>query len=284
MAEKIKGIIQIIHGMSEHKGRYLHFFKYFTERGYLVFLHEHLHHGNNVAAKEELGIFQSDFPILIKEQKAYTEKLKKDYPDIPFFIFGHSMGSFIAQEHMKTCWNEIDGYIFCGSCYKQPFLWKAGEIASYLLDKIYRNRRAYIIKKLVFLNSNSKTRSEYYYNENSWLSRDVEEVKRYCNDKLCDFTYSSTFYTTFFKFLNSLYSENSFKNISKKLPIMIISGDMDPVGKFGKGVIELEKFYNRIGFEDVTCHLYKNARHELHNEINRDEVFSDIEKWLETKI
>lgn len=87
------------------------------------------------------------------------------------------MGSFIAQEHMKSCWSKIDGYILCGSCYKQPFLWKAGEIASYLLDKLYRNRRAYIIKKLVFLNSNSKTRSEYYYNENSWLSRDIEEVK-----------------------------------------------------------------------------------------------------------
>lgn len=77
MTKSIKGIIQVIHGMSEHEGRYTHFFKYFTERGYLVFLHEHLHHGSNITAKDELGIFQSDFPTLIKEQAAYTRKIKK---------------------------------------------------------------------------------------------------------------------------------------------------------------------------------------------------------------
>lgn len=276
----IKGIIQIIHGMSEHKDRYKHLFKYFSNRGYLVTIKEHLHHGHNNTFQEKIGIFENDFQQLIIDQVNYTKELKEVYPNTPIYIFGHSMGSFIAQEHMKQCYNIVNGYILCGSCYKTPFLWKLAEYLSFFMNKIYKNKRAYFIKKLVFLNSNSKVKSEYYYNENSWLSRDIEEVKTYCNDDLCDFTYSSSFYSDFFYFLNRLYLPTSFEKINRDLPIYIISGDMDPVGRYGKGVIQLKKFYERLNFKNVQYKLYPNARHELHNEINRDEVFFNIEKWL----
>ena len=276
----VKGIIQIIHGMSEHKNRYKHLFKYFSDRGYLVALKEHLHHGYNNIDQEKIGIFENDFEQLIKDQVNYTKELKESYPNTPIYIFGHSMGSFIAQEHMKHCFDIVDGYIFCGSCYKTPFLWKLAEYLSFFMNKIYKNRRAHLVKKLVFLNSNDKAKSEYYYNENSWLSRDIEEVKTYCNDDLCDFTYSSSFYSDFFCFLNRLYLPTSFKDINRDLPIYIISGDMDPVGRYGKGVTQLKEFYKRLNFKNVQCKLYPNARHELHNEINRDEVFFYIEKWL----
>lgn len=278
--EHIKGIIQIIHGMSEHKDRYKHLFKYFSERGYLVVLKEHLHHGHNNIDQKKIGIFENDFNQLIIDQVNYTKELKKLYPETPIYILGHSMGSFIAQEHLKLCYNIVDGYIICGSCYKTPFLWKLAEYLSFFMNKIYKNKRAYFIKKLVFLNSNSKVKSEYFYNENSWLSRDIEEVKTYCNDDLCDFTYSSSFYSDFFYFLNRLYLPTSFEKINRDLPIYIISGDMDPVGRYGKGVIQLKKFYERLNFKNVQYKLYPNARHELHNEINRDEVFFNIEKWL----
>lgn len=278
--EHIKGIIQIIHGMSEHKDRYKHLFKYFSERGYLVVLKEHLHHGHNNIDQKKIGIFENDFNQLIIDQVNYTKELKKLYLETPIYILGHSMGSFIAQEHLKLCYNIVDGYIICGSCYKTPFLWKLAEYLSFFMNKIYKNKRAYFIKKLVFLNSNSKVKSEYFYNENSWLSRDIEEVKTYCNDDLCDFTYSSSFYSDFFYFLNRLYLPTSFEKINRDLPIYIISGDMDPVGRYGKGVIQLKEFYERLNFKNVQYKLYPNARHELHNEINRDEVFFNIEKWL----
>ncbi|MDY3059703.1 MAG: alpha/beta fold hydrolase [Fusobacterium sp.] len=278
--EHIKGIIQIIHGMSEHKDRYKHLFKYFSERGYLVVLKEHLHHGHNNIDQKKIGIFENDFNQLIIDQVNYTKELKKLYLETPIYILGHSMGSFIAQEHLKLCYNIVDGYIICGSCYKTPFLWKLAEYLSFFMNKIYKNKRAYFIKKLVFLNSNSKVKSEYFYNENSWLSRDIEEVKTYCNDDLCDFTYSSSFYSDFFYFLNRLYLPTSFEKINRDLPIYIISGDMDPVGRYGKGVIQLNNFYKKLNFTNVQYKLYPNARHELHNEINRDEVFFNIEKWL----
>ena len=276
----VKGIIQIIHGMSEHKNRYKHLFKYFSDRGYLVALKEHLHHGYNNIDQEKIGIFENDFNQLIEDQVNYTKELKESYPNTPIYIFGHSMGSFIAQEHMKHCFDIVDGDIFCGSCYKTPFLWKLAEYLSFFMNKIYKNRRAHLVKKLVFLNSNDKAKSEYYYNENSWLSRDIEEVKTYCNDDLCDFTYSSSFYSDFFYFLNRLYLPTSFKDINRDLPIYIISGDMDPVGRYGKGVTQLKEFYERLNFKNVQYKLYPNARHELHNEINRDEVFFNIEKRL----
>ncbi len=279
MKKNIKGIIQIIHGMSEHEGRYSHFFKYFEERGYKVVMLEHIHHGKRCEEGKE-GIFENDFHKMIEDQTAFTYKMKEKYKNIPYFIFGHSMGSFIAQEHMKKCSDIISGYIICGSCYEQKILWKLGQFASSILDKIYHNKRAVIIRKLIFLNSNSRIKSEYYLNENSWLSRDIEEVKKYSSDSLCGFTYSSSFYKGFFIFLNKLYKKEDFEKIRKDIPILIISGDMDPVGLYGKGVIQLEKFYRNMGFKNMMCRLYKGARHELHNEINREEVFYHIEKQL----
>lgn len=281
MEKEIKGVIQIIHGMSEHKNRYKHFFKYFTERGYLVFLYEHLHHGSNNSSQEKIGIFENDFPDLIRDQIEYTKELKSRYNNLPLYVFGHSMGSFIGQEHMKSCFSIVDGYILCGSSFENKFLWKIAEILSKFMDKIYKNRRANFIRKLVFLNSNKKVKAEYYINENSWLSRDVNEVKNYSDDKMCGFTYSSSFYSGFFTFLNKLYKREDFISIPKDYPILIISGDMDPIGQYGKGVVKLEKFYLNMKFKNVSCFLYPDARHELHNEINRDEVFEDVEQWIE---
>ncbi|MCI6153455.1 alpha/beta fold hydrolase [Fusobacterium perfoetens] len=276
-----KGVIQIIHGMSEHRGRYSHFFKYFEEQQWIIEMEEHIHHRDKKESDEKIGIFQNDFNKMIENQINFTKKLREKYPDKKIYIFGHSMGSFIAQEHMKKFNKEVAGYIICGSCYEQKILWNLGKIFSNLLDKIYKNKRASIIRKLIFLNSNKKIKSNNYYNENSWLSRDIEEVKKYSSDKNCGFTYSSSFYKEFFIFLNKLYNRNEFELINKDLPILIISGDMDPVGLHGKGVRALEKFYKKLNFKNLTLKLYKEARHELHNEINREEVFEDIKKWLE---
>ncbi|WP_300329448.1 alpha/beta fold hydrolase [Fusobacterium sp.] len=281
MEKNIKGIIQIIHGMCEYKKRYIHFIKYFEKSGWKVEILDHIHHGENVRNKEEIGIFKNDFNDMIENQINFTKELKKKYKNLPFIIFGHSMGSFIAQEHMKRCGSLVDGYIFCGSCYKQKFLWSLGEKLSYLLDRIYKNKRANIIRKMIFLNSNGKIKKEYYLNENSWLSRDIDEVKKYSQDKNCGFTYSSSFYKEFFIFLNRLYDKDKFDNILKGKPIFIISGSMDPVGLYGKGVKDLKKFYEKMDFKNIAFKLYKDARHELHNEINRDEVFRDIENWIE---
>ena len=276
MEKNIKGIIQIIHGMSEHKERYLHFFNFFEKRGWKVIAENHIHHGE----LKKIGIFENDFYKIIENQTALTKNIKNKYPDIPIFIFGHSMGSFIAQEHMKKSSDIVTGYIFCGSCYEQKFLWKAGKYISFILDKIYKNRRAELIKKMIFFNSNGKIKKDKDFNKNSWLSRDKDEVKKYNEDKFCGFTYSSGFYKDFFLFLNNLYKKEYFKNVRRNIPVLIISGDMDFVGIYGKGVRQLEKFYKEINFKNIRCRLYKGARHELHNEINREEVFLDIEKWL----
>lgn len=175
--ENIKGVIQIIHGMCEYKKRYIHFFNYFEKMGFKVEMLEHIHHGSRAKNPEKAGIFQNDFNKMIEDQISFTKELKEKYKHIPIIIFGHSMGSFIAQEHLKRCNHIADMYILCGSCYEQKFLWKLGEWASFLLDKIYKNERAVIIRKMIFLNSNKKIKSKYYYNENSWLSRDINEVK-----------------------------------------------------------------------------------------------------------
>lgn len=280
MIKNKKGIIQVIHGMSEYKERYNHFFEYFEERGWIVVLEEHIYHGERVSL-DKIGMFKDDFYKIIENQINFTKFLKNKYPNLPIFIFGHSMGSFIAQEHMKVMNNLVSGYILCGSCYKQKFLWKIGKHISIILNKFYKNKRAKIIKKLIFFNFNGKIKSKDYFNENSWLSRDTIEVKKYTENKYCGFAYSSSFYKDFFIFLNKLYEKKDFENIRKNLPILIISGNMDPVGINGKGVKRLENFYDSLGFKNKKYKIYNDARHELCNEINRSEVFKNIENWLD---
>ena len=234
--KNIKGIIQIIHGMSEYKGRYADFINFFKKNGYLVFIQEHKYHGESFF--NNLGLFQDDFKILIEDQITFSKNLRKKYPDIPIYIFAHSMGSFIAQEHMKSCSSIIDGYILAGSSYKPFFLWKFARYFSVIFNKIYKNKRADLIQKIMFLGYDSKFKKDNI--KNSWLTRNISSVKEYNDNPLTGFSYSSSFYKDFFHFLDTLYQKNSFNDIKRNEPILIISGSFDPVGNFETNVIFLK--------------------------------------------
>ncbi|MDP0488085.1 MAG: alpha/beta hydrolase [Fusobacterium sp. JB020] len=274
--DNIKGIIQIIHGMSECKERYKDFINFYKQKGYIVFIEEHKYHGKKFA--NNLGAFNYDFNILIKDQIDFSYKLKKKYPDIPIYILGHSMGSFIAQEHMKTCSSIIKGYILAGSSYKPFFLWKFAKYFSLILDKFYKNKKADLIHKIIFLGYDSKFKKDNL--KNSWLTRNIDSIKNYNKSNLTGFPYSSSFYKEFFFFLDQLYIKESCENISKNKPILIISGSLDPVGYFEKNVVSLYNYYLKQNFKNLTLKFFPNCRHELHNEINNIEIFNWILNWI----
>jgi alpha-beta hydrolase superfamily lysophospholipase len=273
-----KAVIQIIHGMGEHSQRYDHVAKYFNKIGYLVYADDHRGHGYSVDSKEKLGMIKENFTTLVEDEKYLTDFISKTHIDVPIYILGHSMGSFIAQGHMADNFL-AKGYILSGSCGKRSVETYLGWLLSWLLKIIFNNKRSPFVKKLIFLGYNRKIKNKI--SSFDWLTRRKETVKEYTEDPLCDFTYCSGFYASFLKFLNDLYKRKTFKSTIRSIPIFLISGEEDPVGLYGKGVKKLFEFYMEESFENVRMKLYRGARHEILSEVNCIEVLEDIKKWIE---
>lgn len=223
-------------------------------------------------------MFQNDFETLVKDQISFSKQLIKKYPNTPIYIYAHSMGSFIGVEYMKTSSNIISGYIFAGSSYKQFFLWKFARYFSFFSNKLYKNKKSPLIHKLMFLGYDNKFKRDNL--KNSWLTGNLNSVKDYNSNPLTGFIYSSSFYKDFFFFLDTLYNISSFKYIRKNIPILIVSGSLDPVGNFKKNIVPLKKFYLKLGFNNLKLKFFEDCRHELHNEKNNIEIFNYILNWI----
>ncbi len=274
-----KGVIQIIHGMGEHSNRYKDTAKWFNENGYIVYADDHRGHGYSVGDLNDLGYIEGGFEILVEDEKYITDFISRAHPDLPIYILGHSMGSFIAQGHMGEVSNFVGGYILSGSCGKRGAETFLGWILSRFIKRSFNNSKSHFIKKLMFLGYNRKIVEKN--TPLDWLTRRGEIVKEYMDDPLCGFVYSSGFYSSFLKYLKELYRKETFESTKKSIPIFIISGGADPVGLYGSGVRKLLKFYKKNQFNSVKLKLYTGARHEVLNEINGIEVLEDIKNWIE---
>jgi alpha-beta hydrolase superfamily lysophospholipase len=276
----IKGAIQIIHGMAEHSGRYDEFARFLNVNGYIVYADDHRGHGKTEKTKEELGYLGEDgFNKIVEDENIITNFIKNQYKDIPVHIFAHSFGSFIGQEYITRYSKNINGIILSGSAMQIGLDVKLGAVLTkFQRSFIDEKRQAKIIDRLSFGSFNKKVANPI--NKFAWLSRDESEVDKYIKDEYCGFISSINFYYTLFNGLNGLYKIDKLKNINKELPILVLSGDMDPVGKYGRSVKKLYNQYKNLGIEKVSIKLYEGARHELLNETNRDEVYEYIVKWI----
>lgn len=278
---KVKGIVQIAHGMAETAARYESFAEVLTRNGYIVCINDHRGHGKTAGAIENVGYLAEEdgFDWLVKDLYQLSGIIKKENPELPLFLFGHSMGSFAAQRYIMLYGNELKGVILSGSNGEQGIML---DIGAFLAKKeIKKNGRKAKSNKLdemsfgSFNNAFKPNRTEF-----DWLSRDNDEVDKYINDPFCGTVFTCGFFYDFFIGLKAIESKNNLRLVPKELPIFIFSGDKDPVGKFGKGVIRLFNRYKKYGVKDVTYKLYKGGRHEMLNEINKDEVMKDVVDWL----
>lgn len=266
----LKGIIQIIHGMSEYSMRYLDFSEYLNSKGYGVVLSDHLNHGENAYKNNTLGYFEDSFEVLVKNQMEITEDLREKYPNIPLYILGHSMGSFIGQEHMKHMSYIVDKYIFMGSCGERKLIVILGKYL-FKLVSIFIKKPKLIFNKILF----GKFKEDY-----SWLMTDKIALKEYLDNPLCGFPYVPTFYYNFLDFLSNLYKKESFSQVRKNIPLLIISGEKDPIGLYGKGVKNLCNFYENLNFTRVVLKLYSDEGHEILNGLKKKEVYDKICNFL----
>ncbi|TQZ39395.1 alpha/beta hydrolase [Clostridioides difficile] len=282
--KKPKAVIQIAHGMAETAQRYETFAKVLTKNGYIVYINDHRGHGKTAKIIENVGHLaeKEGFRCLVEDMYTLTNIIKKENEDLPIYLFGHSMGSFASQRYIMDYSNNLSGLILCGSNGKQGIILNLAHlIINREIKKYGRRSKSNKINNLIFggeiIRRNEKTKFD-------WLSRDKEQVEKYINDPFCGVVCSCGFFYDLVQGLKEIEDKENLKKVPLDIPIYIISGDKDPIGKNGKGVLRLRDRYIKLGVKDVTCKLYKDGRHELLNEINREEVFEDLICWLNNQI
>jgi len=278
-----RGVIQIFHGMAEHSARYDGFARFLNRKGYIVYADDHRGHGYSIGENNVLAYIGDDgFNHIVEDEKEISEIIKEKYKDLPLYIFSHSFGSFIGQEYIIRYSKDIDGIILSGSAKQDGLDIKAANILASIQNRLLDNKLpAKLIDQLSFGSYNEKFNNPQ--TPFDWLSRDTEKVSKYISDDLCGYISPINFYYNLFKAFPLLYKLDRLENITQELPILIISGDMDPVGKYGESVKDLYKQYDNLGIRDITLKLFEDGRHELLNESNREEVYDYIYEWVKDR-
>ena len=280
-----KAAVQIAHGMAEHALRYERVAEHLTQAGYICYANDHRGHGKTAGDLEKTGsLGQGGWDSTVEDLKELTDYIKKENPNIPFFFLGHSWGSLMGQDYIQQWGNEIKGVILSGTNGSQSklLLFLGMLIAKSQLKKGPEKRNEKL-DNMTFgaFNKPYEPNAETKF---QWLSRDQDEVNKYVEDPFCGFVCTTSYFVEVLKGLKKIWKKENELKIPKDLPILIIAGEKDPSSNMGKALDILIKRYEKYGIKNITKKIYKDARHEVFNEINRDEVFQDLVKWLDEHI
>lgn len=266
------GVVQIIHGMQEHQGRYKDFAKFLNKNKYIVYLSDLRGHGKTRITSMPWGYSENDISQeILKDQELITNLIRKNHPNLKLTVLGHSYGSFITQTYLMNT-KKINKFILTGSTYTKASIYNLARSLTNAAIKIFgRDADAKFVEKL------SLKSYEKGFKNGNWLTRDETIWKEYLKDKFCGNSFRLNFYESLFNLFKNNYS--NMNNINKNLPILILSGGDDPVGDKGKDVKKLFNFYKKNNL-NVSFKLYEGARHEILNEINKEEVYNDILNFL----
>ncbi len=277
---ELKAVVQLVHGMREYIERYEEFIDFLCGNGILVCGHDHLGHGNSVVTDEYLGYFarEKGWQYLIKDTVRLTKIIQNQYPAVPYFLIGHSMGSLIVRAIIPKY-----GYMYDGAALLGVLNAKVGMDAAYIYMNSLRKIKGEFYRpeetdRLLHLigNSHIKNPDSSY----SWVSRDNSAAEDYMNDPKCNFTFTASAYADLIMLMMYVSGNKWAENVDKIFPVLICGGDDDSVGEWGKDAVNLFGMLEKAGCEQVELKLYNGARHEILHETNRDEVFADLLEWL----
>jgi alpha-beta hydrolase superfamily lysophospholipase len=277
-----RAIVQISHGMIEYVERYEPFAQYLTEQGFLVAGHDHVGHGQSVAGPEQWGHFgvRDAGATLVEDVHALTVQLREQYPGVPLFLLGHSMGSFVARRYMMTYGAELSGALVIGTGNQPTWELLLGQgLAAVLTAFFGEDHRSRLMQQLLFGLSNR--RIPHPRTASDWITKDEAIVDAYVQDPACSFRFTLNGYANLFGLIRYVKKPAHNAAIPKQLPIILLSGTDDPVGSYGKAVRQVYQNWKQQGIADVSCKLYPTDRHEILNETDRDVVYADIAAWLE---
>ena len=276
----LRGVIQICHGVVDHVERYRALAEHFCSLGYVVAGNDHLGHGGSVSRPEDFGHFsdKGGLNFVISDIHLMNRQLRVRYRGLPIILLGHSMGSFLARLYAISYPHSIRGLIIHGTSGPNPLVNFGKLLAG--VNRLFcgARHRSQFIKKLAFSGYNSRFPKEE--GEDAWLTREGSLVSDRHGDPRTEFTFTVTAYRELFRMLSESNSREWYKKFPKAMPTLVISGDEDPVGNYGKGPMTVYKKLLISGASSVELKLYGGARHELFNETNREEIFSDIAAWI----
>ena len=279
-----KAVLQIVHGIAEFVERYDTFANYLTALGYVVVAEDHMGHGQSINGEGIQGYFHGGWFTAVEDTMQLLQDTRKEYPDIPYVLFGHSMGSFMARTILcKYPDSGISAAIICGTGWQPAFAMPTViKMVEAVCKKTGETKPSEMLQKLIFGSYNSRV--EHPRTAFDWLTRDQKIVDAYIAHPLCGFTASCGLLREMMK---GIYYGEQTKNLAmmrKDLPVFFIAGGDDPVGPYGKGVRQAAEAFRKTGMQDVSVHIYPLCRHEILNEVNREEVFEDVVRWMENKI
>ena len=283
-AENPKAVVQLIHGIAEHIERYDAFARYLAENGITVVGCDILGHGRSVVSEDDIGYFADNDGWFVNVEDAHSlRKLTGDkYQNIPYFILGHSMGSFLLRTYITKYAEGLAGVIISGTGSNPELVLKLGRFVARSAMKKDPRVKSEQIRKMAFGSYNKLI--ENPKNENEWLSRDLAVSEKYCADPLCGFLPSAGVYYEMFRGISYIQKKENTAKVPASLPMLFISGEKDPVGAYTQGVIKAYDSYRKAGVTDMTMKLYEGGRHEMLNEINKDEVYADVLAWINEKL
>lgn len=262
-----KAVVLIIHGMREHSGRYVEFAKMLNNNGYIVVTSDNRGHGKTMLSKELFGHGDGDiYAETIQDQLKIIEYIKQHYPNLPLYLFGHSYGSMLSQKLLQVS-PDISKIILCGTNYGKDISYVAGKVVAKILKAFGQDKKPAKFFESISLDGWGKN-----FENGNWLTRDTEIFKAYKADPFCNGSFPVSFYRSLFT--NMTKVNKGIKNIEKNKEILLIVGDKDPVSAGGKNVKKLYNEYIKKGV-NAKIIVYKDARHELINELNKKEVFED---------
>lgn len=274
-----KGVVQIVHGMCEYKERYEGFIDYLTQNGYIVFAHDHRGHGGSVTANENLGYFgDKKGEAIVDDAALVTDEIRRLYPGLSVTLFGHSMGSLVVRAYIQKYEEKIDKLIVCGSPSKNSlagFGLMLNGVISAFRGKKYRSR--------LMANASTGGGDDKFPGEgkNAWLTRDKTVVEKYNADEKCNFIFTCNGFSNLLHLVKNAYKKKKYPAKHSDLPIFFMAGADDPVIGSEKKWLAAQQFLRDVGYKNVTGKLYPKMRHEILNELGKEEVYADALAFIE---
>ena len=278
---QVRAVLQIVHGIAEYVERYDGFANFLNRQGILVVAEDHMGHGKSISQECPQGYFAGGWQTAVDDTYRLTRDTMAEFRDVPFILFGHSMGSFMARTILaKYPDSGITAAVICGTGWQPAPVLAAGKAACALVCRAKGERApSPLLQAMAFGTYNRKV--EHPRTPYDWLSRDNSVVNAYKADPLCGFTPTAGLMRDMMEGIAYIQREENLAKMGKALPVLFIAGGDDPVGSYGAGVRTAAEAFRKAGMERVDVRIYPLCRHELLNEINREEIMDDVSRWID---
>ena len=280
----VRAVIQLVHGIAEHIERYDNFAEFLTENGFLVVAEDHMGHGKSISREQPRGYFSGGWFKAVNDTYQLLQKTKSENPNVPYILFGHSMGSFMGRTILQEYPNcGISACVICGTGWMPEIVLSLGKTVAKLVCKAKgETSESSLMQRMMFGTYNNRV--ENVQTPFDWLTRDNRIVVAYQNDELCGFSVTGALARDLLTGMQYIQNNHNLRKMKRELPIFFIAGGDDPVGDYGKGVEKTARMFEKCGMNNVCVKIYPLCRHEILNEINAKEVYSDVVHWINAVI